>query len=127
MVVISVPKPPKSAMKPNRPVNTLLRNQLQHLQEAEFRLPVKLQTNIYINAIKTEGEAAKYIQRVTEALHQAHGVEPSGHAAGIAIAPKRRAVRGPDIAAVAETASKKSKSMSKAKSKKTKKAKGKRK
>jgi hypothetical protein len=126
MVVIPVPKPPKNAMKPNRPVNTLLRNQLQHLQEAEFRLPVKLQTNVYINAIKTEGEAAEYIRRVTEALHQAHGVEPSGHAAGMAMVPKRP-VRGPDIAAVGETASKKSKRVSKAKSKKTTKAKGKRK
>jgi len=126
MVVIPVPKPPKSAMKLNRPVNTLLRNQLQHLQEAEFRLPLKLQTNVYINAIKTEGEAAEYIRRVTEALHQAHGVEPSGHAARMAVVP-RRPVRGPDIAAVAEKASKKSRSVSKAKSKKTTKAKGKRK
>jgi hypothetical protein len=126
MVVISVPKPPKSAMKPNRPVNTLLRNQIEHLQEAEFRLPVKLQSNVYINAIKTEGQAADYIRRVTWALHKAHGVEPSGHAAGMAVVPKRP-VRGPDIAAVAEEASKKSKSVSKVKSKKTTKAKEKRK
>src|SRR5579864_2552287 len=102
MTIIRVPRPPKSAMNPNRPVNTLLRNQIQHMQEAEFRLPVKLQTNVYINAIKTEGEAAEYIQRVTQALHKAHAVEPRGHAAGIVTVPKRRPVRGPDIAAAAE-------------------------
>jgi len=35
MVVIPVPKPPENAMKPNRPVNTLLRNQLQHLPASD--------------------------------------------------------------------------------------------
>lgn len=78
MTLIPVPKPPKSAMNPNRPVSTLLKNQIRHLLEAEFQLPVRLQTNIYVNAIKTEGEAADYIQRVTKALHKAHGVEPRG-------------------------------------------------
>jgi hypothetical protein len=126
MVFIRVPTPPKSAMKPNRPVNTLLRNQIQHLQEAEFRLPVKQQTNVYINAIKTEGEAAEYIRRVTEALHQAHGVEPRGHAAGMAVVPKRRPVRGPDIAAAVERP-KKSKGAGRTKGPGRKPAKGKRK
>jgi hypothetical protein len=109
MVLIPVPKPPKSAMNPDRPLSTLLKSQVEYLQEAEFRLPVKMQTNIYINSIKTEGEAADYIRRVTEALHKAHGVEPSGHAAKMAVVPKRKAVRGPDIAAVAEKTAKKSK------------------
>jgi hypothetical protein len=101
MVLIPVPKPPKSAMNPDRPVSTLLKSQIEYLQEAEFRLPVKMQTNIYINAIKTEGEAADYIRRVTEALHKAHGVAPSGHAQ-MKLVLQRKAVRGPDIAAVAE-------------------------
>ncbi len=78
MTLIPVPKPPKSAMNPNRPVSTLLKNQIRHLQEAELRLPARLQTSIYINAIKTEGEAADYIRLVTQALHKAHGVEPRG-------------------------------------------------
>lgn len=108
MVLIPVPKPPKSAMNPDRPVSTLLKSQIEYLQEAEFRLPVKRQTNIYINNIKTEGEAADYIRRVTQALHKAHGVEPSGHAAQMKIVPKRKAVRGPDIAAVAEKPKRKS-------------------
>ena len=82
MVLIPVPKPPKSAMDRNRPVSKLLQNQMEHLQWAEFRLPIKQQTNIYINAIKTEGEAADYIRRVTQAIHDAHGVEPTGAAPG---------------------------------------------
>jgi hypothetical protein len=103
MVLIPVPKPPKSAMDRNRPVSKLLRNQLEHLQRAEFRLPIKQQTNIYINAIKTEGEAADYIRRVTQAIHDAHGVEPAGATAGpVAVTPRRKS-KGRDIAAVAET------------------------
>jgi hypothetical protein len=110
MVLIPVPKPPKSAMNPDRPVSTLLRNQMRYLQEAEFRLPVKMQTNVYINSIKTEGEAADYIRRVTEALHKAHKVGPSGHAAQIALVPKRKSMRGPDIAVAAEKPKRKSQS-----------------
>jgi hypothetical protein len=69
MAVIIVPKPPKGAFNKNRPVSALLKNQILHLQQAEFRLPVRQQTNIYINKIKTEGEAADYIERVTRELH----------------------------------------------------------
>jgi hypothetical protein len=73
MAVIKVPKPPQSAVDKDRPVSALLRSQIEHLQEAEFRLPAKHQTNVYINAITTEGEAADYIRQVTSAIHQAHG------------------------------------------------------
>src|SRR6266496_3644006 len=120
MAKIFVPRPPKSAMGKDRPVSTLLKNQILHLQEAEFRLPAKMQTNVYVNAIRTEGEAADYIQRVTQALHAAHGVEPQGHAPTIAVAPRRRLVRGPDIAAVAEEEPKKKKVARKKKNKKAK-------
>jgi hypothetical protein len=71
---IKVPQPPKSAMNKERPVSSLLKTQLEHIQEAEFRLPSRAQTNIYINAIKTEGEAADYIKKVTSRLHQQHDV-----------------------------------------------------
>jgi hypothetical protein len=102
MVLIPVPKPPKSAMNLNRPVSKLLSNQMEHLQRAEFRLPIKQQTNIYINAIKTEGEAADYIRRVTQAIHDAHGVEPIGAAPGpVAVKPRRKS-KGREIAAVAD-------------------------
>ena len=72
MTLIHVPRPPKSARDPNRPVNALLKAQIQYLQDAELKLPFRQRTNIYVNAIKTEGEAAQYIRDVTEAIHQAH-------------------------------------------------------
>ena len=72
MTIIKVPKPPQNAMNQDRPISSLLKNQIRHLQEAEFRLPVRAQTNIYINTIKTEGEAADYIRRVTTTLQKQH-------------------------------------------------------
>ena len=72
MTLIHVPKPPKSARNPNRPASSLLRVQIEHLHKAEKRLPLRYRTNIYINAIRTEGEAAEYIREVTEAIHKAH-------------------------------------------------------
>jgi len=59
-------------MKQDRPVSSLLKTQILHLQEAEFRLPAKYQTNIYIHAIQTEGDAGEYIRQVTKAIHDAH-------------------------------------------------------
>jgi len=72
MTVIKIPRPKPSAMDPGRPVNTLLQAQVQHLQLAERRLPLKYRSEIYTHAIQTEGEAAEYIQEITEAIHRAH-------------------------------------------------------
>ena len=72
MALIPVPRPPKDAGNPNRPVSSLLKSQVEHLHEAERRLPNRYHSDIYINAIKTEGEAAEYIRKVTEAIHHAH-------------------------------------------------------
>jgi len=72
MPVIPVPKPNKKAMNPDRPANALLLSQVSHLQHAERRLPLKYRTKIYTHAIQTEGEAARYVREVTEAIHQAH-------------------------------------------------------
>jgi hypothetical protein len=69
MAVIQIPKPPPNAFNKHRPISALLKNQIVHLQEAEFRLPARQQTNIYINRIRTEGEAAEYIRQVTARLH----------------------------------------------------------
>jgi len=69
MAVIKVPQPPKSAFNKNRPVSALLKHQILHLHEAEKRFPPAQHSGIYINAIKTEGEAAAYIQKVTVRLH----------------------------------------------------------
>ena len=72
MAIIHVPRAPKSAWNPNRPMSTLLLWQVEQLQDAELRLPLHHQTGIYVNAIKTEGEAAEYIAAVTKAIHDAH-------------------------------------------------------
>jgi hypothetical protein len=72
MTVIKVPKPPRSAYDPNRPVSSLLKMQVEHLSEAEKRLPLRYRSEIYVNAIKTEGDAAEYIRQVTMGIHAAH-------------------------------------------------------
>jgi hypothetical protein len=97
MTLIHVPRPPKSAIDPNRPVNALLKMQIQHLHDAELKLPVGRQTDIYINAIKTEGEAANYIRQVTEAIHEAHEAAAAKRAKPVV---KRK--RMIEIAAVAD-------------------------
>ena len=78
MAIIKIKRAPDKAIDKGRPVSSLLRTQLEHMQHAEFRLPANQQTNIYTNAIRTEGEAADYIRKVTERLHESHGVAPSG-------------------------------------------------
>lgn len=72
MALIRVPKPPKSAYDPDRPVSSLLKSQIDHLREAESKLPLRYRSEVYIKAVRTEGEAAKYIREVTEAIHEAH-------------------------------------------------------
>jgi hypothetical protein len=95
MTLIRVPRPPQSAYNPDRPTTSLLKSQVEHLQEAERKLPLRYRSELYGNAIKTEGEAARYIRDVTEAIHAAH--EDAERARR---APKRR--RGIEIAAVAD-------------------------
>ena len=97
MAIIQVPKPPKSAWDPDRPLSTLVKSQVEHLYEAERKLPHKYKSQIYINAIQTEGEAARYIQKVTEAIQKAHQDAAAGR---VKAAPKRRSTIA--IAAVAD-------------------------
>ncbi len=97
MTKITLPPMPANATNQDRPVNGLLKAQILHLHEAERRLPLRHHTDIYINAIKTEGEAARYIRRVTEAIHDAHAEAAAKRARGKG---KRKAVI--DIAAVAD-------------------------
>ena len=98
MTTIHIPRiDPQSAMDRNRPVNALLKSQILHLHEEERRLTVRHHTDIYINAIKTEGEAGEYIRAVTEAIHDAHAEAAARRA--------KRAAKKPeviDIAAVAD-------------------------
>ena len=72
MALIHVPKPPENSYDPNRPISSLLKTQIEHLREAESKLPLRYRSEIYMKAIRTEGEAAKYIRDVTEAIQEAH-------------------------------------------------------
>ena len=99
MTVIKVPKPPQSAYDPNRPISALLKMQVEHLFEAERKLPTRYRSEVYINAIRTEGEAANYIRVVTEAIHAAHA-----DAERLRRVPKRK--YGLEIAAVADVRAK---------------------
>jgi len=72
MALITVPKPPKSAYNPDRPATSLLKAQVEHMREAESKLPIKYRSDFYAKAVQTEGEAAEYIRDVTEAIHEAH-------------------------------------------------------
>ena len=97
MTLIHVPRPPKSAYDPNRPVSALLKAQIDYLHHAARRLPLHYRSEIYVNAIKTEGEAARYIREVTQAIQDAHA---EAAAARVRAVPKRRKVI--EIAAVAD-------------------------
>jgi hypothetical protein len=73
----------KEAYDEDRPISGLIRTQLLHLHQAEnLNLPQKYQTGTNINDLLTEGQAGKYIQKVTALLHR------NGRAA------KRRAAAG---------------------------------
>lgn len=72
MALITVPKPPKSAYNPDRPATSLLKAHVEHMREAESKLPLKYRSDFYAKAVRTEGEAAEYIRDVTEAIHEAH-------------------------------------------------------
>src|SRR5580704_10735382 len=95
MPTIHVPRPSKNAGNPDRPVSSLLLAQIQHLQHAERRLPLRYRSEIYTHAIKTEGEASRYIREVTEAIHQAHADAAAQQA-------KRRRRHGMEIAAAGD-------------------------
>ena len=104
MAVIKVPKPPKDVINKDRPISSLLKNQLIHMQEAEFRLPVSGQTDVYINAIQTEGEAADYIRQVTNFIHEHHTARENERAAKAksGTRPKRKVTAGVKIKTAAK-------------------------
>ena len=72
--IIPVPKP-SGTYNPDRPLsrNTLVQAQVKHFEEADKNLPPELQTGVDINSITTEGLAAAYLRKVTEAIHKSGG------------------------------------------------------
>ncbi len=73
--IIRVPKPGRSAYNPKRPLrsNALVAAAVQHFAEGEKNLPAELRTGVDPASIATEGEAAEYIRKVTEAIHKGGG------------------------------------------------------
>jgi hypothetical protein len=67
--VVRVPKPPKRAYDPNRPVSGLIENQIRHLQAAEWKLRPEHRSRVAAQTITTERQASAYIQHVTSRLH----------------------------------------------------------
>ena len=73
--VIKVPKPSGTGFNPDRPLekNLLIHAQVRHFKEAEEQLPERLRTGINIDTIRTEGQASRYIRKVTQAIHESGG------------------------------------------------------
>jgi len=113
MAVIKVPAAPKSSMNQDRPVSALLKSQILHLQEAEFRLPAEYQTNIYIHSIQTEGDAGEYIRQVTRAIHDAHAARI--RRAKLKTKPKRTSTKAAAPATPPKTKAKKAAAKKKSK------------
>jgi hypothetical protein len=78
--VVDLPRTEAGAYNPNRPISGLLESQIRRLHEPEGRLPRRHHTGVDVGMIKTEGEAAAYIGRVTAAIH-AHARATARHAA----------------------------------------------
>jgi hypothetical protein len=99
---IIVPRP-KGVRDPDRPVSSLLLAQVKHLREAEKSLPPRYHSGIFSHAIQTEGEAARYVRAVTEAIHAAHD-----DAAAERVRRARKPKEVVEIAAVADEAAERS-------------------
>jgi hypothetical protein len=69
MARIRVPKPPPGSLNKDRRISDLLKSQLKHIHEVEKQLPQHHRTGTDIDAIRTEGEAAVYIRKITAILH----------------------------------------------------------
>jgi hypothetical protein len=68
VVTIPVPKPPRSAYDPNRPVSSLLVSHIERLQR------------VVLEGIQTEAQAAEYIRALMRRVKHVHPhVEPRHH------------------------------------------------
>ena len=69
--VINVPKPNPKSFNKHRLLekNTLIKNQVAHFREIEKTLPLEQQSGMNFDDIKTEGQAAEYIAKLTKFLH----------------------------------------------------------
>ena len=69
--VIRIPRTSRSSFNPDKPLekNTLLLNQVRHFAHLEEKLPAEERTGMDVASIRTEGQAAEYIRRMTRKLH----------------------------------------------------------
>ena len=65
---VAVHDTPGASVNPNRGLSQLLIEQVQGMREVEQTLPPDKQTHIDISQIKTEQDAAAYIEQVTSRL-----------------------------------------------------------
>lgn len=96
--MIDVPEVEKEAYNPNRPISGLIHTQLVHLSAAEQQLPQAKRTGINIAMLHTEGEAARYIQKVTAMLHPQGAGKPRTKKSKRKPAGKKIAVRKKTVA-----------------------------
>jgi len=101
VATIVVPKP-KSMRDPNRPASSLLLAQVHHMREAEKNLPVRYHSGIFHKSIVTEGDVARYVRTVTEAIHKAHTDAARERAKAVAKRKAPRRGRVFEIAAAAD-------------------------
>jgi hypothetical protein len=114
MTVVYFPQP-KGKRNPERPAGSLLLAQVKHLREAEKNLPAQYQSGIFTPAIQTEGEAARYVRAVTEAIHAAHDDAAAERATRTRTQKRKQVI---EIAAVAdETAERRTRNKSTSKKK----------
>ena len=73
--VIRIPKPRHNAFNKHRPISTLLRMQVRHFHEIEKQLLLAELTDIEL--IKTEGQAAEYVAKMTARLLGTPSSKPS--------------------------------------------------
>ncbi len=74
---VKVPKTPKNAYDPDRPISDLVKNQIRYMQAAEQSLPTASRSLMPVAAITTERDASQYIQQVTQQLHPGSGGAPA--------------------------------------------------
>lgn len=89
---IKVPKVPASAFDKNRKPSDLIRRQVEHLQHVVARRPDGAALAADARRVRTEGQAAAFIGRVTRLLH-AEGA-PAPEATMAPATPKRRTAPG---------------------------------
>ena len=71
--VVHVPRPAPSSLNKHRPLSSLLKNQIEHFQKLESEFPAQERTVASTASIRTEGEAADYIKKITSKL-QGHRI-----------------------------------------------------